>query len=201
MKNILKRAFIIFFCTVLFLGLSYAYLSYNFSKRSAAADQKEYDVPYERLPQNAGVAFTFDDGSAILAHLDFEDECIRLLSIDDFEGDSVSYSGYFADYTVEVSYSLVSGIIDRVGGINLNLGEESLRYTGSQVVELISKGYDSGLKREILLKIFEQISKNAFSKDDLVYIIENSKSNLSIIDCLYWLEYLKKMSSKISFVN
>lgn len=188
-------------CLALFFGVAYAYLSYNFNKATADADQKDYTVPYERLPQNCGIAFVYPDSSATLMYLDFENICIRLLAIPQFIGEQELYHGYTADYTVQTSYELIEGIVDRIGGVNISYSDETMRYTGIQVIDLISEGCDDELKNQLLAEIFKQISKNNFSKDDFVYIIENSESNLSIIECIYWCEYIKDMSGRISFIN
>ena len=93
------------------------------------------------------------------------------------------------------------GIIDRIGGIDLTFEEETLRYTGSQVIECLLKDNTNKVKRQIISQIFEKISKNDFSKDDFVYIIENSKTNLRLIDCIYWIGYLKDMSATVNFIE
>ncbi len=186
---------------LLFFGVAYAYLYYNFNKSIAEADQKDYTVPYERVPENCGIAFVFPNNSAVLVYLDFDNLSIKLFDIENFDSTRPEYNGYNADYTVHTNYEIIEGIIDRIGGANLDYGGEKLRYTGVQVIDLISRGCDSDLKRQLILEIFEQISKNNFSKDDFVYIIENSESDLSVIDCIYWLDYIKEMSGRISFIN
>lgn len=196
-----KRAFIIFFSGLLFFGVAYAYLYHNFNQSAAEADQKDYTVPYEKVPQNCGITFVFPNNSAVLAYLNFDDLSIKLFDIENFDSTRPEYNGYTADYTVQTDYELVEGIIDRVGGVNLDYGGEKLRYTGIQVVDIISRGCDNNLKRQLISEIFDRISKNNFSKDDFVYIIENSESNLSVIDCIYWLDYIKQMSGRISFAN
>ena len=39
----------------------------------------------------------------------------------------------------------------------------------------------------------EEPSACIFSKDDLVYILENSKSTLSFVDCIDWINHLKNI--------
>lgn len=200
-KKIFKRAFIIFCCGALFFALAYTYLKFNLEKETQSTEQKDYTVPYEKTPENKGIVFVFPNNSAVLVYLDFESSGVRLLDIESFDSARPEYYGYAADYTVQTSYELIEGIIDRVGGIDIEQNGETLRYTGVQVIDLIAHGYDGDLKKQILLQIFEQISKNNFSKEDFVYIIENSESNLSFIDCIYWLDYIEEMCDKIYFVN
>ncbi len=201
LKKIFKRVLVFFVCAVVFFGLSYAYLYYNFNQDTATADQKEYDVPYEQKPENRSIVFVFADNSACLVHLDFDNKGIRLLNIDEFAGDEETYSGYNCDYTVQVNYQFIEGIIDRVGGVNLEIDGEIWRYTGIQVVDLVSRRCDDQLKRQIITEIFDGISKNSFSKDDIVYIVENTKTDLSVIDCIYWVDYIEDMSRQINFIN
>lgn len=201
LKNVLKKAFVIFLCGFIFFGASYAYLDYNIKKNTISAEQKEYKVPYARTPENKNLVFVFADDSALLVHLDFDSMGIRLIDIDEFDTNITNYTGYNVDYTIKTDYRLIEGIVDRVGGINLNTNNEMLRYTGVQVVDLISYGCDNTLKRQIINAVFEQIAQNSFSKDDFVYIIENGKTNLLIIDCIYWVDYIKEMSRRINYVN
>lgn len=200
-KKLLKISFVIFVCIVIFSLSAYAYLDYTLNRQTAKADRKDYTVPYSTKPENAGIAFALPDGSTVLTYLDFENLCIKILNLDDYDSENSLYYGYSVDYTVKTSYELISGIIDRIGGINLEIGGETLRYTGVQTIELISESTDKSIKFLIVEQIFKQISKNNFSKDDFVYIIENSKSDLSLIDCIYWLEYFSEMSEEIIFVN
>ncbi len=200
MKKIFKNALMILMCGAIFFGVSYGYLSYNFNK-NIAADQKEYKVPYRQTPQNKGVLFILPDNSGILCYLDFDNMGIDLLSISNVDKGIKSYRDYSVDYTVQLDSNAVEGIVDMVGGINLELDGDMMRYTGVQVVDIIASGCDEKLKNQIIIEIFKQISKNSFSKADLIYIIENTKNNLSIIDCIYWVGYIEEMCGKIQLIN
>ena len=201
MKKIFKVALITILSGAIFFGSAYAYLDYSFDKTSKEADQKEYEVPYSYTPENCGIAFVYPGNSATLTYLDFEKESIWILDIDDFDATRPEYYGYTADYVVNVSYELIEGIIDRAGGVELEHQNETLRYTGVQVIDFIASGQIENLKREIILQIFKKASNNDFSTDDLVYIIENSESTLSLIDCIDWIDYIKPMSNRVQFVN
>ncbi len=200
-KNIFKRALIIFLCGALFFGAAYAYLDYNLNKQTAKADQKDYTVPYKNIPDNAGIAFLLPDGSGVMAYLDFESSCINVVNIENYDRNNNMYYGYTVDYIIEADYQLIGGIVDRVGGVNIEINGETLRYTGVQVIDLLSVNQDKNVKPQIITQIFKQISKIGFSKDDFVYIMENSESNLSIIDCIYWLDYIDELRGRINFAN
>ncbi len=201
LNRIFKIAIITFLSGAIFFGAAYAYLDYNFSKTATDIDQKDYAVPYNRVPKSCGVVFVFPDNTATLVYLDFDRENIRLLNIDAYEQSCPEYYGYSVDYNINISYELIEGIIDRVGGIDITQNGETLRYTGVQVMDLIAYDRVEDIRKQILTQIFDKISKNNFSKEDMVYIIENSEGNLSFIDCIDWLDYLKSMSSRVNFIN
>lgn len=190
----------VFSALIFFFG-AYAYLDYNLNKQTAEADQKDYTVPYENLPDNTGIAFLLPDSSAVIVYLDFENSCINVINIENYDRNNNMYFGYTVDYVIETDYQLIGGIVDRVGGVNIGVNGETLRYTGVQVIDLISVNSDVNIKTQVITQIFKQISKIGFSKDDFIYIIENSKSNLTVVDCIYWLDYIDEMRSSINFVN
>lgn len=200
-KGLFKSAFIIIFCGALLFGAAYAYLYYNFNKQTAKAEQKDYTVPYKNVPDNAGIAFLLPDSSGVVAYLDFENSCINVINIENYDTGNDLYYGYTVDFIVEADYQLIAGIADRVGGVNVETNGKTMRYTGVQILDLISVSSDANIKTQIIMQIFKQISENDFSKDDFVYIIENAESNLTVIDCIYWIEYIDEMSKNINFVN
>ncbi len=201
-KTALKRAFIFFSCALVFLGSSYAYLKTNLGSESKQqAEVKDYTVPYERIPDDKGIMFVAPDNSGILAYLCFTDSAIRLVNIEYYDESQSEYFGYEVDFTVKTDFELIAGIIDRVGGINLEKDGQILRYTGVQIIDMISVNYDANIKTQIISAVFTQISKNGFSKEDFVYIIENSDTNLTVPDCYYWPDRIADMSRRVGFVN
>ena len=200
-KTVFKRAVVIVSSALVFFLGAYAYLDYNLNRQTAEADRKDYTVPYEQKLENAGIVFLLPDGSAVLAYLDFENDCINVINIERYDSGNDLYYGYTADFTVETDYKLIGGIIYRIGGVNIEIDGEILRYTGIQVIDLISQNSNDNIKNQIIIGIFEQISKNNFSKDDLLYIIENSNSSLTVIDCVYWLDHIGQICRTINFVN
>ena len=201
MRKTIKNILAIFLCGVLFFGASYAYLHFNINKGATKAEQKNYDVPYKLLPENSGIAFVLPDNSAVITYLDFEKNRIDVVNVEKYDETNDLYYGYTADYKAEINYELIGGVIDRIGGINVEVEGEKLRYTGVQAIDLISENLNNDIKGQILTEIFKQISKNNFSKDDFIYIIENSKSDLSLLDCIYWLDYIDEMCQNINFIG
>ena len=201
LKGIFKRIFIVLFCCTLFFSAAYLYLDNTIGKASFKTDQKDEETPYKLLPQNSGIVFILPDNSAVMAYLDFESNCINLVDVEQYDQSQTVYHGYPAEYNVQVSYALIEGIVDRIGGINLDFQGESLRFTGSQTVAIIKQSDIKEIKRQLIFEIFNCMAKNNFSKGDFVYIIENSKSNLSIVDCIIWMDYIRDMCKNVNFVN
>lgn len=200
-KKIFKNAVLVVLIGALFFGISYAYLDYHIKHPSTNVNQKEEKIQYKRPPQNRGIAVTFPQGSALLAYLDFEERQINLLNIEKYDSDCVVYYGYTVDYVVKANYDLLQEMVDRVGGIDIEQNGKVMRYTGTQVVDLFAYGYTGEIKSQIISQIFSKIAKNNFSKEDIIYLIENCETDISFIDCIAWFDYIKEMSSRVNFVN
>lgn len=201
LKSVIKRAFIVFFCGLLFFATAYAYLHFNFNKNAVDVEKKDYAVPYNNPPESKGIVFLLPDNSAVMTYMDFKNSCINIVSIENYDITNDLYYGYTSDFIITASYELIGGIIDRVGGINIEFGGEMRRYTGVQVIDSILNGSMEFTKEELIIEIFSQISKNGFLKDDFIYLIENSQSNLSYVDCIYWIDYIKDMSANVNLIN
>ena len=109
--------------------------------------------------------------------------------------------GYSIDYSITLDYDIIAGIIDRIGGIELESDGELLRYTGIQVVDLIYTNEPKDAARNIITAIFSAISKNGFSKSDFVYIIDNGNTDLTVPICFDWPLYIKALCRNFSFAN
>lgn len=202
-KSILKISFIVFACGLTVFFSAYIYLYANLKQKEQTAQAKKQDVPYSaEEPKNSGLLINFPDNSRLLVYLDFASQMIFTSIIEDNSVPQKQYYGYTVNYNVNADYNLISAIIDRIGGIELNLDGKELRYTGVQITDIISSKTDiSSLKRDIICAVFKKISKNGFSKDDFVYIIENSETDLTVPDCYYWQDYIGEMSSRFVLTN
>lgn len=200
-KGLFKKIFVVIFSAIVFFGVSYIYLDTAFNNKTTSIDKKDYTVPYKNLPDNTGIALVLPDNSAVMLYFNFESCCINVVNIDAYDVTNDMYYGYVVDFTVDVDYQLIGGIVDSAGGVNIKINDQILRYTGVQVIDLISTGCDKTIKEQIITDIFNQISKNNFSKEVLLYIIENGNTNLSVVDYVNWLDYICEMFDNINFVN
>lgn len=194
-KIFVKTIFFTSFILLFFVIFGYMMLS----SKVTLAEKKQEKVPYyESVPQNVSVLLTVLD-SKTLFFLDFEKENMRVLSVG--EEDGYTFYGYSTDYYSECSLNTVSGIIDIIGGIELEINDEKLNYTGIQVKEILEYNTDKTMETEILKKTIEKISKTGFSKEDFLYIIKNSNTNLTVPDCYNWEKYIGKLCKNAIFVN
>ena len=197
----LKTAFVVFFCFLLFFGGSWAYLEMTLKSNESSVDTKDYTVPYDSAPDNCGLLLEAPLESRWLIFLDFEKERIMILEASALKSDSTEYLGYSVDYRIDADYELIAEIIDRVGGLELNINGTLLRYTGVQVCDLLCVNCSKDTKKQIFSTFFEKVSKNGFSKNDFAYVIDNSDTTLTMPICFDWPQRVSQMCRNISFVN
>ena len=185
-------------CSAIFIGSGYYYLD----KKINTVENKTESVPYyQALPSNAGVLFVFGEKS-ILCYLDFEQKIMNVVSAENYNIENGKIAGYPIDFTVEADYNLIGGIVDILGGINLETEDGVFSFTGVQVKEMLETMplYQES-NEKIAEKIFYEISRIGFKREDFLYIIENSKTNLSVPDCYYWAEYMKELCYNVRFIR
>lgn len=201
MRPHIKSAFIFLSCGLLFFFSAYLYL-YSGLKTAQNAETKENTIPYQKdPPEDCGMLFNFESGSAVMIFLDFSDARILCAVIDDYNEGDEERLGYKIDYTIKANHTFTEGLIDNFGGINLDLDGTPLRYTGVQVADLISKSSDGEIKRQVVCALLEKIARFGISTDDLVYIIENSTTSLTIPDCIYWIDLVPEMCLRYMIIN
>lgn len=198
LRIFLKTAAICIACAAVFIGTGYFYLSSN----SETVQNETESVPYySAVPESAGVMFDIL-GDKTFFYLDFEKEILSVIYADEIETANDEIYGYPIDYTVSADYSLLGGIVDAVGGIDLNIEGEELAFTGVQVIELMETTVDrSSIRRETVNEIISKISEFGFDRELFLYIIENSDTDLTVPDCYYWSEHMKELCKLPRTVN
>ena len=159
-------------------------------------------MPYApEAPEAKGVMFDIC-GDRTLAYMNFENNTLSIIFDDGNTTVGEKLYGYSVDFTVEGNYDLLAEIIDTSGGIELTFNDETLRYTGVQIADILSHTADrKAIRRDIILAILEKIKNTGFQKEDFLYIIENSKTNLTVPDCYYWADYIKEICGNVQMIN
>ena len=197
-KDTVKIIAICLICGAFFVLSGYFYLS----DKIKPAENHTESVPYSAAePENAGVLLEIS-GDRTLFYFNFDDKTLSAVLIDGDAAQSDIYFGYPVNFTVKGDYGLVAGIIDRIGGIALTQNGETLRLTGVQATDILTTTLDSkSVKREIITAAFLQIANSGFEKDCFVYIIENSKTDITVPDCYRWNEYMSALCRSGGIVN
>lgn len=198
-KNIrifIKTVALTSFALLFFIGVGFVVLT----SKVTLVETKQEKVPYyESVPQNTNILFSVLDTHTLLC-LDFEKNNMKVLSVEDLN-DTYSFSGYDTDFYVECDLNNLADIIDILGGIPLETEEGTLNFTGLQIKEMLEYNKDKEIRKEIKKNIIVKISQIGFSKDNFLYIIKNSNTNLTVPDCYRWEEYIKTLCKNAIFVN
>lgn len=183
---------------IIFVGTGYFYLD----KKLSPAENKTESVPYvQSAPESVGVNFLMG-GRGILAYMNFSERQLSIVFDDKGISTGGILYGYSVDYTVDSNLDLLAGIIDILGGIELENGDEILRYTGVQISDKLSRDANSGeLIRQIIFKIAKKIEETGFPNDVFLYIIENSDTDLTMPICYFWAEYIPLLCRNVQIVN
>ncbi len=157
-------------------------------------------------PKNTAVMFLWEEGGGEILYLDFEKQRIEVIILPEkCDENAALVYGYTQFEAIKANNLLLAGIVDRIGGIELEDKENSgtaFRYTGSQVTALLDASFqDEELKRCVIEKIFKKISSLGFSNKDFTFIINNSNTTLSFPDCYGWSERLPEMAKNVVIMN
>lgn len=179
-------------------GLGYFYLDNTINK---PADTKPQKVPYlAPAPQNIGAVFTVGREKTFI-YLDFLKENATVIFADELDISNQIY-GYEVTNKFTADYELIGGIVDILGGIDIESDGTVLNYTGTQVVHLLKTASDRmPLRRNIITRILKKIAQTGFTLENMLYIIENSTTDLTVPACYAFIDYLPTTVKTVNFVN
>ena len=81
-------------------------------------------------------------------------------------------------------------LTDIAGGIEL----EGERYTGVQITDMLEYSVvTKDTKKQITEEIIMGIAENGFTKEDMLYIIENADTNLKFASAYTWMDYIGEL--------
>ena len=180
MKRVFVSAALFFITLVIFTGSGYLYLSNT--NGVYKAEQELSNVPYSSAPEDTAILFGVNN-RYIYFHLGFSQNILTV--IPDYTEDLL-----FSEkdiFYMNADENTVAGIIDRLGGIELAVDGGTFRYTGIQVTQLLygSKQTEE-IRHKILISVIEKIGKEGLERQDLVYLIEKTDTDLTVPDCFYW---------------
>lgn len=179
--------FLIFFGSVVF---SAGYLYLDSTVGDIDVTKTEEKVPYyETLPQDTTVLLKICDDN-ILVNLCFSDKTIKVVLAEDFAHEQSTVYGYKIDYYLNSDFKTVGYLTDIAGGIEL----EGERYTGVQITDMFEYSVvTKDTKKQITEEIIMGIAENGFTKEDMLYIIENADTNLKFAASYTWTQYIDEL--------
>lgn len=180
-------------------GCGYFYFDNLLNATSVVKNEEK--IPYYSVPKNATVLFKICNDN-ILINLDFDESTLNVLLVDEDMSTNNDIYGYKVNYTVNCDYDLVGYLVDIVGGIELETDGEFLRHTGVQISEMFEYSQVSKDKKtEIIKKIIEGIAITGFTKEDLLFIIDESKTDLIFSVGYLWVEHIQSLCKFPRYIN
>lgn len=200
-KSFLITAGVMLGCIVLFFAVAVGVLTPHTDR--TGGDNSE-SVPYynTELPDSRGFLFNFYGGGAVFINFDFYSEKTAVIVFDDNAKESeILQYGYTADTVLQADYTFLAEFIDLYGGLELKVGEETGRYTGVQITDMLSRNTGKTLKKQIIGGVLDKILKNGFTKEQLLFIIENTETDLNYPDGYVLIDNLQYPLKNIYYVN
>jgi len=195
-----KIIFYIFIFSFLLVGGGYLYL--NSLVDDITISNKAESVPFNSVtPQTTDILFEVE-GDYFLLLLNFNDLSLRAkLSVND-SFTATQLSDYASDYKVLCDYKIVEYFVDNVGGLEIDTGDEVLRFTGIQTIDLLRNENTSCEDVEnIISQLFSKLGECGFWDDYLRYIISNTECNIDYTKAFRWCDYLSKMCLDFEFLE
>ena len=189
MAFLLAGAFTCFFLVT----AGYFYLEHSIKE----TEETISDVPYEFSgPENKSVLFLIEE-KQLFFYFDFSETTVYISEI------STSESEREADYTIRAEREFLGDLIDSVGGISLTVSGETLRYTGSQVLEMTDNRMNEGEMEEntVLRALVDKIAKNGLTIADFKMMIEETETDLTLPECYFWEGYMRSLFSNAVFTD
>ncbi len=147
---------------------------------------------YNNAPESATVFFINGDNKTAV-NIDFSNKKMTV--------DFAPSQNETGNFTVKCDNSLLAYFTDTVSGINVSQNGKFLRITGVQIEEYLKDDESFLLKQSIITEIIKGISVTGFSKENLLYIIENFEGNLSLKDSFNWVEFIPELCETCEFLG
>ncbi len=182
-KNVIFKS-IFFLVCCLSVFIIFGSVAFNLDVRPTKSIPKD-NIPKETVSKSneyiepLGILIVDDSlNSAVVAFLDFNAQTTQIVLLP--QKNNLSNIAYTINRKIKINKHALKEIIDFVGGITIKSNESKLRYTGTQVCDIIYNNTDYNLN-EIILQIFYAISFKA-DKEFFLFLINNTASDLSYID-------------------
>jgi len=178
------------------------YLYLNSLVNDLLVSQKSESVPYGySVPSTTDILFKDNDRYFLLL-LNFKEQNLRAYFALENSPKAAELSDYIADFTVVCNYQMLEYFVDAVGGIELENSNESLRFTGVQISDILTncQTTENDIKA-IIESLFSKLSETGFKDEYLRYIMSNSECDIDYTRAFRWNEYLTEMCQDFEFLE
>lgn len=163
------------------------------------------NIPYYATdaPEEYGMLINFSvGGSVFLEFSRISEKTTVLLLENNAKTDEITVRGYEVDMVFSANYDFLASLIDRFGGIELNTETDGrLNFTGVQITEMLSKSTDAEFRRRIIKRLIENINRQGVNTSDMLFLIENTESELNYPSAYLLPETISAASEQIIFIN
>ncbi len=195
-KIFFKCVFISVLTFALFVSVGYIFVSENAKK----VDSNVESVPYtQETPKNAGILFNIN-GSETYIYLNFDEQKITISLRPDEPFENEIY-GYPLDFTVTATSDLICVMADYLNGLELDIEGENYRYTGVQIKDILATENGQEFKAKLIKSICTRSISSRPQVDFFAAIIENSQTNLNLVDCYFWDDYITDLCENLHFID
>ena len=177
-----------------------AFFVFNEKNESVSNDTPK--VPYyeQNPPDNVGLLFRFGVKGSVFFDLDYHNSKISAILFNEkTTKQGVLDYGYTVDYVVDADYIFLADFIDRFGGLEFQNGDKLQRYTGVQITDMLEN--DKLTEKQLISTILLKINSSGFSKNDLMFLIKNTHTDLSYPSGYPLIANFHDLCLRINFVN
>jgi hypothetical protein len=88
-----------------------------------------------------------------------------------------------------------------LNGLELDIEGENYRYTGVQIKDILGTENGQDLKSKLIKSICSRILSSRPQVDFFASIIENSQTDLNLVDCYFWDDYITDLCENLDFID
>ncbi|MCQ2449497.1 MAG: hypothetical protein MJ132_04840, partial [Clostridia bacterium] len=184
LKRFLQTAVVLMLCLTVFGGMAFLYLRFVPPAKMITTDTAQHEILYELPPENAAVICRMPSGKAVTFSLDFAENTLTVFNVEN--GESLSANRYVCVLDRE----LLIDLIDRVGGLEMEIEGQKLRLPGVQAISFFERRPTAGNRQKLLYAFTKQVARYGLDRDDLQALFQNGSPTLPDAALQGWPQYL-----------
>ncbi len=193
LKRFIQTAVALMLCLTVFGGMAFLYLRFVPPAKLITTDTAQHEIPYELPPENADIICRMPSGKAVTFSLDFAENTLTVFNAKD--GERRSENRYICVLDRE---SLID-LIDRVGGLEMEIEGQKLRLPGVQAISFFERRPTEENRQKLLYAFTKQVARYGLDRVDLQALFQNGTPTLPEAALQGWPQYLPAVFSTVIF--